>query len=499
MFSRRRFLQLAPSGLILGSTLGSAVGSAMMSGRAQAFSIPVSGVERLTRMLVETPQAELLPLLVTKINQGIFPRSLLASLTMAAVHHVEPYPDVGFKYHAVMMLSSVHNTLRHLDESEQWLGMLWAADTFKQAQRHDTFNGDWQLADAIEANSNDPMGDFVRAMDSWDGEGADIAISQLAGEADLDELFPLLFYYGARDFRDIGHKTITVSNSYRLLRLFGDAYAEPVLRSTVYALLNHEGVSNPSTSDHAADKPWRANVHFATLFPLSWEEGKPDPLLVPEVLNALRSARADETGSLVVDMLQQSIAPQTLWDGIILSAGELLARVSGITSVHANTSINAMYYGYKRSDDDRTKRMLLLQAMSFVTLFRDLLGDRRKGIMIDNMEPLETIPMGDDTQQTFGELFASISEDRSVASRQLLHILQQGGDANIYRAQGRFYTMQQNTGYHDYKFTEAAFENSYAVSPEWRDRYLAASVYYMNGSGDNLNTVVSQASELLQS
>ncbi|WP_315981034.1 hypothetical protein [Aliamphritea spongicola] len=78
-------------------------------------------------------------------------------------------------------------------------------------------------------------------MDSWDGEGADIAISQLAGEMDLDELFSLLFYYGARDFRDIGHKTITVSNSYRLLRLFGDAYAQPVLRSTVYALLNHEG------------------------------------------------------------------------------------------------------------------------------------------------------------------------------------------------------------------------------------------------------------------
>ncbi len=497
MFSRRRFLQVAPSGLILSSALGSAVGTAMLSTRASAFSIPVSGVERLTRMLVETPRAELLPLLVTKINQGIFPRSLLASLTMAAVHHVEPYPDVGFKYHAVMMLSSVHNTLRHLDESEQWLGMLWAADTFKQAQQHDTFNGDWQLLDAVEANSNDPLGDFVRAMDSWDGEAADIAISQLAGEMDLDELFPLLFYYGARDFRDIGHKTIAVSNSYRLLRLFGDAYAQPVLRSTVYALLNHEGESHPSTSDHLADKPWRANVHFATLFPLSWEEGKPDPSLVPEILTALRSARADETGSLVVDMLQQSIAPQTLWDGIMLSAGELLTRVSGITSVHANTSINAMYYGYKRSGDDQTRRMLLLQAMSFVTLFRNLLGDRRKGMMIDALEPLETLPLGDE-QQTFAELFASISEDRSAAARQLLYVLQQGGDANRYRALGRFYTLQQNAGYHDYKFTEAAFENSYAISPEWRNRYLAASVYYMNGSGDKLNTVVSEARELLQ-
>ncbi|WP_315981036.1 hypothetical protein [Aliamphritea spongicola] len=73
MLSRRRLLQVAPSGLILGSVLGSAVGTAMLPTRARAFSIPVSGVERLTRMLVETSRAELLPALVTKINQGIFP------------------------------------------------------------------------------------------------------------------------------------------------------------------------------------------------------------------------------------------------------------------------------------------------------------------------------------------------------------------------------------------------------------------------------------------
>ncbi|WP_315981032.1 hypothetical protein [Aliamphritea spongicola] len=51
-------------------------------------------------------------------------------------------------------------------------------------------------------------------------------------------------------------------------------------------------------------------------------------------------------------------------------------------------------------------------------------------MMIDNMEPLETLPL-DDEQQTFGELFASISTDRRVASRQLLHILQQGAKPTV--------------------------------------------------------------------
>ena len=489
MLTRRRFLQLAPAGVILANSWATTP--------AQAFSIPVSGVERLTRMLVETPRADLLPLLVTKINQGIFPRSLLASLTMAAVHHVEPYPEVGFKYHAVMMLSSVHNTLRHLDESEQWLGMLWAADTFKQAQQNDTFNGDWQLQSANFSGKVNPMLAFRNAMDNWDGEAADSAISLLVEEVDIEEIFPWLFYYAARDFRDIGHKTIAVSNSYRLLRLFGDAYAQPVLRSTVYALLNHEGESNPSNSDHEADKPWRQNFQFASRFPDNWQDGSRDDAVIPEILAALRTAKAADTGALAVDLLQRGVSPQTLWDATMLSAGELLMRISGITSLHANTSVNAMYFGYKRTDDDHKRRMLLLQAMSFVTLFRDLLGDNQRQVLIDTYEPGDGIAYSGDDQEMYGQLFENISANRRQASGQLLYLLQQGADVADYKYLGRMYTLVNNAGYHDYKFTEAAFENSYAMSPEWQQRYLGASVFYMNGSADKANGFVNQARDLL--
>ena len=36
---------------------------------------------------------------------------------------------------------------------------------------------------------------------------------------------------------------------------------------------------------------------------------------------------------------------------------------------------------------------------------------------------------------------------------------------------------------HDYKFSSAVLEDFFNVTPAWRDRYLAASVYWLKGSG----------------
>jgi hypothetical protein len=38
---------------------------------------------------------------------------------------------------------------------------------------------------------------------------------------------------------------------------------------------------------------------------------------------------------------------------------------------------------------------------------------------------------------------------------------------------------------HDYKFSAASLEDFYHVSPPWRDRYLAASVFWLKGSAGN--------------
>ena len=43
---------------------------------------------------------------------------------------------------------------------------------------------------------------------------------------------------------------------------------------------------------------------------------------------------------------------------------------------------------------------------------------------------------------------------------------------------------------HDYKFSSAVLEDYLHVSPPWRDRFLAASVYNLRGSRDKDNPLV---------
>ena len=62
---------------------------------------------------------------------------------------------------------------------------------------------------------------FTEAMDHWDEPATDAAIAGLARSAGLNEIFEIMFRYGARDFRDIGHKAIFVANSMRTLNCIG--------------------------------------------------------------------------------------------------------------------------------------------------------------------------------------------------------------------------------------------------------------------------------------
>ncbi|PYL01819.1 MAG: hypothetical protein DME19_00315 [Verrucomicrobia bacterium] len=51
---------------------------------------------------------------------------------------------------------------------------------------------------------------------------------------------------------------------------------------------------------------------------------------------------------------------------------------------------------------------------------------------------------------------------------------------------------------HDYKFSSAVLEDYQNVGPAWRDRYLAASVFNLRGSGDSNNDMVKRARAALQ-
>jgi hypothetical protein len=295
----------------------------------------------------------------------------------------------------------------------------------------------------------------------------------------VNEIFEIMFRYGARDFRSIGHKAIFVANSLRTLNCIGHQHAEPIVRSLAYALLSHEGDS-PATRDAPADRPWRHNVERAQKIRPAWLEGKIDQAATLDMLAALRQGSEDETSEKVVELLNREVAPQAIWDALFIGAGELLVRQPGIVALHAVTTTNALRYAWNTSDNDETRRMLLLQNAAFVSMFRQAMGRNIKERKLDELEPVALESGG---PKALEEIFAEVSRDKMKAAGKTLAYLQTHPEPVAFADAARLLIFLKGSNAHDYKFSSAALEDYHNVSPAWRGRFLASSVFNLRGSG----------------
>jgi hypothetical protein len=315
---------------------------------------------------------------------------------------------------------------------------------------------------------------FEAAMDRWDEAGSDAAAAGLARTAGAQELFDLFARYGARDFRDIGHKAIYVSNSWRTLQNIGWQHAEPVLRSLAYALLQHDG-RNPAENEQEADLPGRHNMELLKTIREGWQGGEIRKEATDEMLAVLRGGSWKEASAAVADMLNKGVAPQSIWDALYQHSAEMLMRRPGIVSLHACTTTNAMHYAHRHTFNDETRRFLLLQNAAFLTMFRDR-GGVKDGVGIDQFEAAEGV-------SSLEEVFAEVSGDKMAAARKALAHLQAAKDPAPFIAEAQRLVYLKGSGSHDYKFSSAVLEDYGAISPGMRDRFLAASVFWLQGSG----------------
>ena len=263
-------------------------------------------------------------------------------------------------------------------------------------------------------------------MDNWDVEAADPAVAALARSAGATRSIELFWRYGARDFRDIGHKAIYAANAWRTLQTIGWRHAEPVLRSLAFALLDHEG-DNPAKRDDEQDRCWRDNVRRAKAIGADWLNGRRSPEQAQEFLAGLRTASLAEAASKSSPCSRRAFDPDSLWEGLLLHAGELLMRQPGIVGLHCVTSITPCTMAYQASGNDETRRMLLLQGAAFLPLFRKLmqqigkLGEQR----LDKLEPVsarEAFRVG-------RRHLSHIRKDPAEAARNTVALLQGHPDA----------------------------------------------------------------------
>jgi hypothetical protein len=452
-------------------------------------------VEPLVRLLEDTPRERLFDAVAGRMHQGVGYQQLLTALFLAGVRSIQPRP-VGFKFHAVLVVNSAHLASLAATDRERWLPLFWALDNFKGSQARNQVEGNWSMSPVEEGKL--PSGSqakqrFTEAMDNWDEEGTDRAITSLVRHAGAGEIIELFWRYGARDFRDIGHKAIYTANSWRTLQTIGWRHAEPVMRSLAYALLMHRG-DNPARGDDLADRPWRQNLGRAAKIRPGWQRGKVTPEATTDLLRGLRTLDAGEPCELVVGLLNKGVDPACLWDALFLRAGELLMQKPGIFGIHCVTSVNALHFGFAASGNDETRRMLLLQAAAFLPLFYQTMssdGKMRENLHIDQLEKGELRAGG---APAIEEILTDVSKDRLAAARKTLALADRGEDDVLpLLAAARRLIFSKGSDSHDYKFSSAALEDFYHATPSWRGRFLATSMFNLRGAIDNNNDLINRA------
>jgi hypothetical protein len=144
--------------------------------------------------------------------------------------------------------------------------------------------------------------------------------------------------------------------------------------------------------------------------------------------------------------------------------------------------VNALHFGYQTSGNDATRRYLMLQAAAFLPMFRQNMQGRGQlaNVRLDTLEPLATTARG---PEAIAEILADISRDKQAAARKSLALVQDNpASVRDLIAGARRLIFSRGTDSHDYKFSAAALEDYFHVSPALRSRFLASSVYWLKGS-----------------
>lgn len=497
--NRRTFIHAAGAAGVLTQRLGRAAAPA---GRGDP-----PGSSALLGLLEDSPRAALPAALAGRIRAGLGYPELLSALTLATVRNVQPYPEVGYKYHAVMVLRSMHECAEHQRPADRWLPVIWATDYFKDTQAQERRTSGWRMPQRAASTNVDPAvarRRLIEALDHWDRDTADAAITDYLALAPPAEIFPVLFAYGARDLRAIGHKAITVANAHALTPLLHREDAAPLLRSTVAALQNTEEDPNPAQHDLGPDRSYRQSLRELAQIPHTWLQGHDDAGARAELRAVLYGSDPSQTVTSVVGLLSRGLSADAIWQVLFDTAAELVTLQPSIVALHSQTSANALHYAYRHCGDARTQQLALLQCAAFVAMFRADTGAHEKDFRLSTeigSEPAASTrasPKAPGSEVLSGILAQIEQGERRRAARSTFAYLQTGGSADALIAALRQQLIAQAREPHDYKYAEAVFDTYAHMSDElWRHRFLSAGMALFKASAGRPTPLIIETRELL--
>ncbi|MYC67960.1 MAG: hypothetical protein F4X12_16665 [Acidobacteriia bacterium] len=503
MNRREAIKSLAGTGSIVSGSLWQA-GTSLAADHAVASDIVRFGsdIEPLVRLIEETPRSDCIEVVAGRLNTGLSYRELLSALFLAGIRNVSPQPP-GFKFHCVFVLHSANQLSLDAPHRERLLPLLWALDYFKQSQQRDVDEGDFQLRKPkgpLPAASK-AWAEFHAAMESWDEERADRAVTALARTKGGHEVIEGLWRYGARDYRNIGHKAIFTASTWRTLQAIGWRHAEPALRSLILGLLDF-GPDRRMNGYSFEDQSHTTNAELArkslARLPPDWiSTESADTSPARGVLEAVRSAEPLAASTEVADMLAKGKASsRDAWDGIHLAAGDLMLRLPGILGVHCVTSANALHYAFRMSSDAETRLYLLLQGVGWMGQFARYMSrnDQMRDLDLSKLERADASGNGGDE---VAAILEQLGSDTDEAARKAIGYAMDHQDLTEFSRMARNILFHKAEESHRFKYAAAVFEDLELVSPAWRPHMLATSTYYLQGPADRNSAAVVRARKAL--
>jgi hypothetical protein len=470
-------------------------------------------IEPIVQLIENTARDKCFDMMVEQLNQGLPYRHFLAALFLAGIRNVNSQPP-GFKFHCVFVIHAAHQASLDASIPDRLLPLFWALDNFKESQQRDVAEGDFRLTSYTGSLPSESRAwtEFHKAMDDWDEQRAEGAIIQLVKSRSPHNIIDGLWRYGARDYRNIGHKAIFVANTWRTLQTIGWQHAEPALRSLVHGLLDF-GKDKRVNGYAFEDQSYLPNVERARrvvkkLKP-EWSNHVDYPLApanikaTEELLQVLRSGNVNDATDLAIEQLTGNSLPnhqaQTVWDAVHVAAGELMMRQPGIFGIHTVTSANGLRYAFETAADSETRLLLLLQGIGWTCQFHKFMSQTKAGL-----KPFETIDLEstDDEGRLAQpeEILALVGKDTPVAARKafrLARVMSGTAVADRFAREAYKLIFRKGTDAHDYKYAAAIFEDYRRLSPAWRPHILATSVYHLKGSSQVDSPVMERAREAI--
>lgn len=491
--NRRDVLRTAAAGL--GASLLDWPGLASITPAKAAMRVEPGAVafrpeiEPVVAWLERVPRDAAVEQAVEKLRAGLPYRDLMAGLFLAGIRNIKPRP-VGFKFHAVMVINSAHLLGQTADVDDRLLPMFWALDNFKASQQQDEREGDWTLGAVDESHlpsSGLARFELERAFEAWDDEAADTAAAALCRSAGAAETMEVFWRYAVRDHRNIGHKPIFAMQCWRTLQAIGWDHAEPVLRSLAFGILDLQGDSNREPIG-----PYASNLGRAEQFREGWSGGKADPEATRALLDALRGSGPEDASAAVLEAINDRVAPESIWDAVLLAGQELMMHAPGIIPLHAVTACNALHFIYGAAGDPTTRKLALLQAAGWVPLYRQRM-EQPPRVRIDQIGQ-EGAPAGAD--DVLARILDAIGSDRRRAADETVRHLRSGGDAGALFAAARRLIFLKGDDSHDYKFGAATIEEfERAADPAWKPALAASILSNVPAPGDADNPLMVRVRE----